>query len=112
TFADIPPSDPPPLLLPRSPGKPRRPRVKRPTHRQPEAQAPLVLIVDDMHDNREMYAQFLRFAGFRVEAAGDGFEALDKARSVRPNVIIMDLALPGMDGWETTRRIKDDERTR
>ena len=73
---------------------------------------PLVLLVDDAEDNREVYAQFLEFAGFRVEFAVDGIEAVDKAAALRPDVIVMDLSLPRMDGWEATRRIKDAPATR
>ncbi len=73
---------------------------------------PLVLLVDDSEDNREVYAQFLKFAGFRVEFAVDGVEAIEKAASLRPDVIVMDLSLPRMDGWEATRRIKADPDTR
>jgi two-component system, cell cycle response regulator DivK len=71
-----------------------------------------VLVVDDTEDNRELYAQFLLYAGYRVEVAVDGYEALEKTRALRPDVVIMDLALPGMDGWETTRHLKADEDTR
>ena len=68
--------------------------------------SPLVLLVDDSEDNREVYEQFLKFAGFRVEIAVDGVEAVEKAASVKPDVIVMDLSLPRLDGWEATRRIK------
>ena len=73
---------------------------------------PLVLVVDDFQDNREMYAEFLVFSGFRVIQASNGKEALDQAFANRPDVIIMDLSLPVMDGWEATRRLKADRRTR
>jgi two-component system cell cycle response regulator DivK len=68
--------------------------------------APLVLLVDDAEDNREVYEQFLKFSGFRVEIAVDGVEAVEKAASLKPDVIVMDLSLPKMDGWEATRQIK------
>ena len=68
--------------------------------------APLVLVVDDSEDNREVYAQYLRISGFRVEMAEDGVEAVEKASSLRPDVIVMDLAMPRLDGWEAARRIK------
>jgi CheY-like chemotaxis protein len=74
--------------------------------------APLVLLVDDYPDNREIYAQFLVFAGARVEEAEDGHQALEKAFALKPDVIVMDLALPGLDGWEATRRLKQDARTK
>jgi len=73
---------------------------------------PLVLLVDDFQDNREMYAMYLEHAGFRVAEAGSGNEALDQAFSLLPDLIVMDLSLPGIDGWEATRRLKADERTK
>ena len=72
----------------------------------------LVLVVDDYADSREMYADFLAFSGFRVVEARDGREALEKAAEVKPDLILMDLSLPGVDGWEATRRLKSDPRTR
>ena len=73
---------------------------------------PLVLLVDDFQDNREMYAEFLRFSGLRVEEASNGLEALDKTFALLPDLVVMDLSLPGIDGWEATRRLKDDARTK
>jgi CheY-like chemotaxis protein len=73
---------------------------------------PLVLVVDDYQDAREMYAEYLSFSGFRVAEASNGLEAVEKAFSLRPDVILMDLSLPGMDGWAATRQLKTDERTR
>jgi CheY-like chemotaxis protein len=72
----------------------------------------LVLVVEDYQDAREMYAEYLRFSGFRVEEASNGLEALEKASALLPDIILMDLALPRMDGWEATRRLKQDKRTR
>jgi len=79
---------------------------------EPGQQGPLVLLVDDYPDNRDIYVQFLTYSGLRVEEAENGYEALDKAFALRPNVIVMDLSLPGLDGWEATRRLKRDPRTR
>jgi two-component system cell cycle response regulator DivK len=76
------------------------------------AAAPLVLVVDDYTDAREMYSDFLVFSGFRVAEAKDGSEAIDKAIEIQPDLILMDLSLPGVDGWEATRRLKADDRTR
>ena len=73
---------------------------------------PLILVVDDFADNREMYTQYLTYAGFRVAEAEDGYQALDAAFSQLPDLIVMDLSLPGLDGWEATRRLKADQRTR
>ncbi len=73
---------------------------------------PLVLLVDDFQDNREMYAMYLEHAGMQVAEAGNGHEALDQAFRLLPDLIVMDLSLPGIDGWEATRRLKADERTK
>ena len=72
---------------------------------------PLILVVDDYADAREMYAEYLRFCGFRVAEARNGNEALEQAFSLMPDLILMDLSLPGMDGWEATRQLKADPRT-
>ena len=77
----------------------------------PAAQ-PLILVVDDFQDNREMYCEYLTFSGFRVIEAGNGQEAVEQAFAHRPDLIIMDLSLPVMDGWEATRLLKQDDRTR
>ena len=74
-------------------------------------QGPLILVVDDYEDAREMYAEYLRFCGFRVAEARNGNEALEQACSLMPDLILMDLSLPGMDGWEATRQLKADTRT-
>jgi CheY-like chemotaxis protein len=75
-------------------------------------QNPLVLVVDDYQDAREMYAEYLSFSGFRVVEASTGTEAVEKAVALRPDVILMDLSLPGMDGWAATRQLKNDDRTK
>ena len=77
-----------------------------------DAQPPLVLIVDDVDHGREICSEYLQFRGFRVATAADGQEALDKAFELLPDVILMDLSLPKIDGWEATRRLKNDDRTR
>jgi CheY-like chemotaxis protein len=73
---------------------------------------PLVLVVDDFADNREMYSEYLSYSGYEVIEAKNGVEALEAAQTKSPDIIIMDLSLPVMDGWEATRRLKADERTR
>lgn len=73
---------------------------------------PLVLLVEDTVDSLEAFSHFLRAAGFRVETATDGRQAVDQARALLPDVIVMDLALPELDGWEATHRIKSDPATR
>ena len=77
-----------------------------------EEKPPLILVVDDYQDAREMYAEYLQFSGFRVAEAKNGNEAVEKAFALKPDLILMDLSLPGMDGWEATRRLKADEATR
>ena len=71
-----------------------------------------VLLVDDMEDQRELYREYLLFAGFDVAVARDGYEAVDEALRTRPDVVIMDLAMPGLDGFETTQRLKTLDATR
>lgn len=58
-----------------------------------------VLLVDDVCDSREIYAFFLRAAGYAVHEAADGGDAVAVALEFRPDVIVMDLSLPSMDGW-------------
>jgi two-component system, cell cycle response regulator DivK len=70
-----------------------------------------ILVVDDQRDAREMLAEYLEFCGFSVHQAQDGLEALDVARRVRPRMILMDLMMPRMDGWEATRCLRADDRT-
>ena len=72
---------------------------------------PRVLLVDDYPDAREMYTEYLEFSGFEVIGAGNGLEALQRAVDTSPDIILMDLSLPVMDGWEATRRLKADNRT-
>jgi two-component system cell cycle response regulator DivK len=74
--------------------------------------SPLILLVDDYADNRAMYARYLMYAGYRVDEATNGQEALDKAEQIHPDLIVMDLSLPVMDGWEATRRLKANSQTR
>jgi two-component system cell cycle response regulator DivK len=81
-------------------------------HARPDRGGPLVLVVDDFKDGRDLAVETLEHAGMRTIEAGDGQEALTKARQQRPDVILMDLSLPGMDGWEVTRRLKGDAVTR
>src|SRR4029078_1815133 len=67
---------------------------------------------EDYQDAREMYAAYLSFSGYRVAEATNGIEAIEKTIELLPDIILMDLALPRMDGWEATRRLKLDERTK
>jgi two-component system, cell cycle response regulator DivK len=88
--------------------RPRKGGSGRPKARGPKA---TVLIADDATESREMYATYLTFRGFQVVKAADGTQALDKARRARPDVLVLDLAMPGLDGMEVCRRLKADPRT-
>ena len=68
--------------------------------------SPLVLIVDDAKDNREGYAQYLQFCGFRTAEAATGEEALNEAARNKPDAILLDLRLPGLAGSEVSRRLR------
>jgi two-component system cell cycle response regulator DivK len=70
-----------------------------------------VLLVEDYRLAREMYRLTLEHAGFRVIEAADGVEALLRVRETLPDLILMDLTMPLMDGWEATRHLKSDSRT-
>ena len=72
---------------------------------------PLILVVEDFDDAREMYRDYLEFSGFRVETARDGREAIEKTRELQPDLVLMDLSLPGIDGWEATRLLKSEPDT-
>ncbi len=72
----------------------------------------LILIVDDFKDDREMYGHYLTRCGFQVSLASDGQEAVDKALQLHPDLILMDLWLPQVGGWEAIRQLKATERTK
>jgi cyclic di-GMP phosphodiesterase len=72
---------------------------------------PRVLIVDDLPENREILLGLLETEGYALEAASDGQEAVERALADPPDVILMDVAMPRLDGFEACRRLKSDERT-
>lgn len=86
--------------------------AKKTSQKTKKAEPPLVLVVDDFEDNRVMYAEYLQFNGYRVEEAVNGEEAVSRTKELLPAVVVMDLSLPVMDGWEATRRIKADPSTK
>jgi CheY-like chemotaxis protein len=97
------------------------PRVAAPPHEgRPVPQAAAVnggrplrlLVVDDNKDAASSLALLLNLEGHRVSLAHDGPSALETARAERPEVVILDIALPGMDGYEVARRLRADEGTR
>lgn len=73
--------------------------------------APLVLIADDNVDTREIYSLYLRTVGYHVDTAVDGHEAVVKARLLHPNVIVLDLHMPRIDGWGALKVLRDDPNT-
>ena len=75
------------------------------------AKTPLVLVVDDCEESREVFAGYLRYAGFNVEVAGNGLDAFGMALKHLPDVVLMDMHMPVMDGWDAVRHFKKDERT-
>jgi CheY-like chemotaxis protein len=79
---------------------------------RPKPAPALVLLVDDEAGILDIYGEVLTDAGFRVVFAVSGPEAIDQARAHKPDVIVMDLKMPGLDGYETTRRLKANRRTR
>jgi CheY-like chemotaxis protein len=68
-----------------------------------------ILLVEDNEMNRDMLSRRLERRGFAVSIATDGEQSLHVARSDKPDLILMDMSLPVLDGWEATRRIKADE---
>jgi two-component system cell cycle response regulator DivK len=87
--------------------------VKRPEARgSSPGEVPLILIVDDNEDARDMYALYFEHVGLRVATARDGEDALRKVDTLKPSLIVMDLTMPGMDGWTATRLLKAAPETR
>jgi two-component system, cell cycle response regulator DivK len=72
---------------------------------------PLILIVEDQSELRQLYVQHLLISGFDVIEAGNGADAITSTAARFPDVVLMDLSLPILDGWEATRRLKSDVRT-
>ncbi|MCM3904703.1 MAG: response regulator [Pyrinomonadaceae bacterium] len=73
----------------------------------PALAAPTILVIEDYSDTRELLTALLHRQGYKVELAESGLEGLSKARGIYPDLIIMDLALPEIDGIEAARRIHD-----
>ena len=76
------------------------------------ARTPLVLLVDDHEDTRSLYVEYLQGQGFRAEAVGDGATALRAVRRERPDLLIMDVKMPDMDGFTVLEALKRDEALR
>ena len=73
---------------------------------------PIILLVEDNLHNRKIFQGVLAHAGFQVVEAEDGGKALSAVVEKRPDLILMDLSIPVVDGWECTRRLKADPATR
>lgn len=71
-----------------------------------------LLLVEDNEDNRIIYSTVLRYTGYTVVEAVNGTEALALARSARPDLILMDISIPEIDGWEATRILRQDAETK
>ncbi len=83
------------------------PAFSRPTDRI----RPLILVVEDQDELRRLYVEHLALCGFEVIEAANGEDAISHTSSHSPDVVLMDLSLPILDGWEATRRLKADART-
>ena len=70
-----------------------------------------VLVIEDDQDTRDLYVTLLKISGFTVQTARTGMEGFTRACEWRPGVILTDLGLPTIDGWEVVRRLKADART-
>jgi two-component system cell cycle response regulator DivK len=73
---------------------------------------PLILLVDDYEDARVMYGHFLRMSGYEPLEASTGEEALELAHARLPDLILLDMSLPGIDGWEVTAQLKRNATTK
>ena len=77
-----------------------------------EAPRPVVVLAEDNDDARRVYGLVLRHFGYDVEEASTGHEAVRLARTVHPSLVLMDIGLPGIDGWQASRVLKSDPLTR
>ncbi|MDB4971434.1 MAG: Chemotaxis protein CheV [Myxococcales bacterium] len=73
---------------------------------------PLVLVVEDFEELYELYSDFLAGAGYAVEGTNNGVEAVEECRRTLPDLVLMDLALPRMNGWEAIELLKSEAATR
>jgi CheY-like chemotaxis protein len=76
------------------------------------ADQPLILIVDDEADLREIFSMKLRSAGFRVETAENGQQGVEKAKALRPDLILMDVKMPVLDGAAAVLKLREDPATK
>lgn len=78
---------------------------------QPAPAGPTILVAEDNLDQRALYAAILSGAGYRVLEAGDGVEAVAVARREQPDLVLMDVTMPGMSGWNAVRELKSSPET-
>jgi two-component system, cell cycle response regulator DivK len=76
------------------------------------SRAPLILVVEDDRETRQFYSEALERDGFVIDQAHNGHQALEKALQSSPNLILTDIAVPGIDGIELCKRLRSDARTR
>ena len=91
-------------------GAPRRRRARRAAP-STTPESPLVLIAEDNRDQQDLYATYFQWRGYRVQLVGDGEAAVQSAIAAPPDVIVMDLSMPILDGWDASRRLKAHPRT-
>lgn len=70
-----------------------------------------ILVIEDNQDNRELITFILEHAGHEISSAVDGVEGIEAAKEQQPDLILLDLALPEMDGWEVAKKLKSDPTT-
>src|SRR5919204_456372 len=71
----------------------------------------IVLVVDDDADSRRIYSEYLRSKGWTVTTAADGRRGIDKANELKPDVVILDLAMPKVDGWTVLKHLRESSWT-
>lgn len=72
---------------------------------------PIILLAEDNEDTRSVYGLILRHFGYQVEEASNGYQAVELARTLQPNLVLMDIGMPGLDGWQASRMLKSDPDT-
>jgi CheY-like chemotaxis protein len=103
------------VLAPYRPSRPSKGGGKSPSSAAPRKDARptlCVLIVDDVADTRELYERYFQFRGVRVVTAADGVAAAQAVVHERPDVIVLDLAMPRMTGWEVIEALRRQRATR
>lgn len=91
---------------------PKEPKFELPGEHPDQRDKLLVLLVEDDPNIQDVYGIMLKASGYDVIVIGDGIEAVEWARERAPDIILMDINLPGQDGWEATKALKSDKRTR